>query len=145
MVEIRIMKTDLDILGTFPLMKQLRTGLSKDIYCDTIRGLQTKYCYNLVAVSERDHVRSVAGYRITESLAWSRYLYVDDLITEPHSRAKGYARLLFDWLESEAITNNCNGVHLDSGVHRFDAHRLYLNQKLFISCHHFQKDFNTSP
>ncbi|WP_082459318.1 GNAT family N-acetyltransferase [Bacillus sp. FJAT-25509] len=74
--------------------------------------------YHLVAVIENEEVTAVAGYRITESLAWGKYFYVDDLITSENHRKKGYAQLLWNWLIKEAKQNNCEQFHLDSGVQR---------------------------
>jgi len=68
-------------------------------------------------------------------------LYVDDLITDELNRSKGFAKQLFDWLDEESKKNECIGMHLDSGVHRYDAHRFYLNRKMRITCHHFEKTF----
>jgi hypothetical protein len=43
------------------------------------------------------------------------------------------------WLLAEARRLGCDELHLDSGVgaDRTDAHRLYLNQGMRISAHHF--------
>lgn len=66
-------------------------------------------------------------------------LIVDDLITDEKYRSRGFAKQLFDWLDEELTKNHCVGIHLDSGVHRYDAHRFYLNRKMNITCHHFEK------
>ncbi|PEZ80607.1 GNAT family N-acetyltransferase [Bacillus sp. AFS017274] len=94
--------------------------------------------FNLVAVIEDNEVKAAAGYRITESLAWGNYFYVDDLITNETSRRQGYAGILWDWLITQAKIEGCEQSHLDSGVHRHDAHRFYLKGGLDITCHHFQ-------
>nr|WP_102716436.1 GNAT family N-acetyltransferase [Paenibacillus castaneae] len=134
------MRTDCEILDTFSLMNQLRPHLLIDEYVEKIKQLQNKYDYTLAAVIENGEVKCVIGYRMMESLAWNKCFYVDDLITDPNSRSSGYAKLLFDWLEREAVLAGCQQIHLDSGVHRFDAHRFYLNRKMNITCHHFQRN-----
>ena len=85
---------------------------------------------------------AVAGFRIATNLPWGRHLYVDDLSTHPRGRGQGHAGALLDWLEQEARRHGCGQMHLDSGVglHRADAHRLYLNKRFVISAHHFQKE-----
>lgn len=135
---VKIMKSDLEILSTFSTFKQLRSHLTEDKFIEKIRRLQDNYGFNLVAVIENDEVKAAAGYRITESLAWGNYFYVDDLITDEKNRRKGYAKLLWDWLISQAKENDCEQFHLDSGVHRHDAHSFYLKGGLDITCHHFQ-------
>jgi hypothetical protein len=70
-------------------------------------------------------------------LAWGHYLYVEDLVTRESARRAGHATGLLDWLRIEADRNDCDSFQLDSGVHRHDAHRLYLRWGLAITGHHF--------
>jgi GNAT superfamily N-acetyltransferase len=85
--------------------------------------------------------RAVAGFRVAESLAWGRYLYLDDLSTASDARRQGYAGALLDWLLEEARRLGCAQLHLDSGTGsaRFDAHRLYYNHGFAIHSHHFAR------
>ncbi|WP_438351025.1 GNAT family N-acetyltransferase [Paenibacillus sp. FA6] len=136
-----ITKTDEEILTTYTLMKQLRPHLEEETYLSKIRKLQLEYGYKLIVIFESGKAKAAAGYRICDSLAWGKYLYVDDLITDQESRSSGYAKQLFDWLDEELKKNQCVGMHLDSGVQRHDAHRFYLNRKMNIICHHFEKSY----
>lgn len=135
---IKIMKSDSEILSTFRLFQQLRPHLNGVEYLEKIKRLQKKYDYHLVAVIENNEVVAAAGYRVTESLAWGNYFYLDDLITNKKSRRKGFAKILWEWLINQAKINDCEQFHLDSGVNRHDAHRFYLKGGLDITCHHFQ-------
>jgi GNAT superfamily N-acetyltransferase len=141
MTTIKLMENDTDIMSCFYVLKQLRTHLEVETFLDTIHTLQKNYNYQLLAVIPDNEVKAVAGYRIAESLAWGKYMYVDDLITDEKSRASGYAKLLVSWLEGEARKQDCEQFHLDSaaGPHRYDAHRFYLKNKMDITAHHFQK------
>ncbi|MFF3022418.1 GNAT family N-acetyltransferase [Gottfriedia sp. NPDC057948] len=141
MAEVNIMKSSSDILKTFQTVSQLRPQLREEEFVNTINRLINTNNYHLVAVIENDEVTAVAGYRVTESLAWGKYFYVDDLIASENHRKMGYAQLLWNWLIHEAKQNNCEQFHLDSGVQRYDAHRFYLKNKLNITCHHFQLNF----
>jgi len=82
---------------------------------------------------------AVAGFRVCESLAWGRYLYVDDLVTRTALRGGGHADLVFTWVEQEAQRQGCTQLHLDSGVgpERADAHRFYFRHRLRIASYHF--------
>jgi hypothetical protein len=122
-------------------MKQLRPHLEEETYLSKIKQLQLEYGYKLIVIFENGEAKAAAGYRICDSLAWGKYLYVDDLITDQASRSRGYANQLFDWLDEELNNNHCAGMHLDSGVQRHDAHRFYLNKKMKITCYHFEKSF----
>ena len=99
--------------------------------------------YRLVGcfVSPREQAVAVAGFRVSDSLAWGHYLYVDDLCTLPQARRRGHARALLAWLVQEARRLGCAQLHLDSGTgpDRFDAHRLYHAAGLSIHSHHFAR------
>ncbi len=85
----------------------------------------------------RDKVAGVAGFKQDTSLSWGKYLYVADLVVDEKVRSQKYGSALFTWLIAYAKENKCQQFHLDSGVQRFTAHRFYLNQKMYISSHHF--------
>ncbi|MGY2895805.1 GNAT family N-acetyltransferase [Deinococcus sp. UYEF24] len=82
---------------------------------------------------------AVIGFRPMTLLYAGRTLYVDDLSTCEQARGKGLGRALLAWVEAEARRLGCDELHLDSGVQRFPAHRLYLKFGFDISAHHFGK------
>lgn len=85
---------------------------------------------------------AVAGFRVSEFLAWGRHLYVDDLVTAADRRGRGHADALFEWLFAEARREDCTQFHLDSGVgpDRQDAHRFYFRHGLRIASFHFARE-----
>lgn len=93
--------------------------------------------YRLACAEHEGSVVGVAGYRILENLAWGRFLYVDDLVTEETWRSHGVGAALIGFLVRAAREGGCAELHLDSGVQRFGAHRFYLAQRLDITSHHF--------
>jgi GNAT superfamily N-acetyltransferase len=98
--------------------------------------------YRLVAAVEDDgSISAVAGFRVHDTLADGRILYVDDLSTLPAARRRGYGRALLDWCAEEGRRLGCRELHLDSavGADRQDAHRLYLNAGMRIGAHHFER------
>jgi GNAT superfamily N-acetyltransferase len=135
-MEIRIVQTDTDILACFPVMAQLRTHLHEEAFLTRIRR-QEQEGYRLALLEDDGVVRAVSGFRFGESLAWGRYLYIDDLVTDERGRSHGYGQHLFDWLLDFARARGCEQVHLDSGVQRFGAHRFYLRNRMDIVAHHF--------
>lgn len=92
-------------------------------------------------VPEHEDAVAVAGFRVGSSLAWGRYLYIDDLVTAADVRCQGHASMLVDWLMREGQRLGCGQVHLDSGTgpERFAAHRFYYNHGLAIYSHHFAR------
>jgi len=125
----------------FDAMRALRPSLGDEATFRARVDRQRAEGYRLVASFEGDAERAsaAAGFRTAHSLAWGFYLYVDDLSTLPEARRRGHARALMAWLFDEARRLGCESLHLDSGVgpDRADAHRLYLNQGLRITSHHF--------
>jgi GNAT superfamily N-acetyltransferase len=100
--------------------------------------------YRLLAafVPHEPRAVAVAGFRVTEFLAWGRVLYVDDLSTLVEHRGAGHARALMQRLSEIALEEGCDEVHLDSGVgeHRAAAHTLYQRSGLHVSALHFRRD-----
>ncbi len=97
--------------------------------------------YRLAASFEAGdaHAAAVAGFRVVESLAWGRFVYVDDLVTRAALRGRGHAAAVMAWVQDEARRAGCGQVHLDSGVgpDRADAHRFYFRHRLRIASYHF--------
>jgi len=133
---IQIAKTDTEIKQCFPVMVQLRPTLTEDAFLDQVKR-QQQSGYLLVFLTDNNQVKTVAGFRISESLSWKKFLYVDDFITDADSRSNGYGDKMFDWLVAYAKSQQCNQLHLDSGVQRFEAHRFYLRKRMYIYAHHF--------
>jgi GNAT superfamily N-acetyltransferase len=107
-----------------------------------VQGQQSQG-YLLAFVQAEGEVRAVAGYRYLESLFSGKFLYVDDLVTLPADRSRGFGGKLLDWLIEQAQANHCENLELDSGVQRFDAHRFYFLNRMSISSYHFR--IGTAP
>ncbi len=85
-------------------------------------------------------VLAVAGWRLMAMTTSGRSLYVDDLVTTATRRSTGAGQALLAELERRARAAGCTRLALDSGVHRFEAHRFYLRERMRIAAHHFEKD-----
>ena len=133
---IRIAATNDDIARCFPVMAQLRPHLERSEFVARVRR-QIADGYRLAYLREENTVRAVAGYRILENLAWGRFLYVDDLVTDEAARSQGHGKALLAWLAERARQEGCAQLHLDSGHHRKDAHRFYLREGLDNAGLHF--------
>src|SRR5262245_56572213 len=134
---IKKMMTDEEIKSTFGVMVQLRTHIKESEYLERVRRQEKLSNYNIAAVIEEGVVKCVAGYRISECLAWGRFLYVDDLITDSDARSRDYGKQIMSWLSEEARKHQCAQLHLDSGVQRYAAHRFYFRERMDITCYHF--------
>jgi GNAT superfamily N-acetyltransferase len=133
---IRIAETPAEIAHCFPVMAQLRPHLERKEFVARVQR-QMADGYRLACLNAGGSVKSVAGYRIAENLAWGRFLYVDDLVTDEAARSKGYGKALLAWLAGQARQNGCAQLHLDSGAQRKDAHRFYLREGMENGGFHF--------
>ena len=134
---VRLATSDDAITRCFRVMQQLRPHLQSHEFVDTVRR-QEAGGFHLAFVEDAGDVKAVAGYRIMDNLFSGRILYVDDLVTDESARSRGYGKRLLDWLIDQARAEGCKSLELDSGVHRFDAHRFYLTNRMVISSHHFR-------
>lgn len=125
------------IARTFSVMHQLRPHLVEADYVATVQRLMLSG-FRLVVARDVEAVRAVAGYRIGESLAFGRHLYVDDLVTDEGGRSAGFGHALLSWLTQAARSQGCKELHLDSGVQRHGAHRFYLRERMDIIAYHFK-------
>ncbi len=124
----------------YEAMLELRPDIGAEAdFVARVNDVQRPVGYRLVASFDDDDATAAgaAGFHIRDMLAWGHYLYVEDLVTREAARRAGHATALLDWIRAEADRNGCDSFQLDSGVHRYDAHRLYLRWGLAITGHHF--------
>jgi GNAT superfamily N-acetyltransferase len=141
MSEIFLAEADDQIRYCYPVMAELRPHVPPEDFVRRVRRQMEIADYKLAYVTDGEP-KAVAGFRISENLAWGRFLYVDDLVSKSGHRSKGYGGQLIDWLIAYAKADGCDEFHLDSGVHRFAAHRFYLLKRMDITSHHFALKLN---
>ena len=135
-VRIALAVGDDEIQSCYAVMAELRPHVSADDFLPRVRRQMEIAGYKLAYLSDGE-VKAVAGFRVSECLAWGSFMYVDDLVSKDGERSKGYGGQLFDWLVEYARGEGCDQFHLDSGVQRFAAHRFYLAKRMSIEAHHF--------
>lgn len=133
---IALAREDREIHSCFPVMAELRGQLQEDEFLQRVKRQAEIADYKLAYLLDGE-VKAIAGFRISECLAWGKFLYVDDFVAKSGERSKGYGSALFNWLVEYARDEKCQQFHLDSAVHRFAAHRFYLNKRMSIEGHHF--------
>ena len=120
-------------------MRELRPHIAEEKFLTRVRSQEIDG-YRLAYVQASNNVVAVAGYRLGENLAWGRFLYVDDLVTLPEHRSKGYGAKLLSWLKEQAAKEGCEQMHLESGIQRKGAHRFYEREGMSMSSFHFVAD-----
>ena len=137
-LKIDLAESDDAILACCPVMQSLRELDDASSFLRRVRSQQGSG-YRLAALSDGAGPIAVAGFRLSESLAWGHHLYVDDLATLPEARSKGYGAALLSWLAEFARSKGAHQLHLDSGTQREDAHRFYRREGLEVSSLHFNR------
>ena len=133
---IHLATTDTEIAACYRVMRELRPHIVEDQFLLRVRS-QEGAGYRLAYIQETIGVVAVAGFRIGENLAWGRFLYVDDLVTLPGKRSRGYGAKLLSWLKEKAAKEGCEQLHLDSGAQRKEAHRFYEREGMSMAGFHF--------
>lgn len=129
-------QSEAEIQAACEVLLELRTQYNKTSILEAVKA-QMEQGYQLAYVEHQEKVMAVAGFVISYKLAWGKHIYVDDLVTRPDQTAKGYGAYLMNWLKEYGREQDCQQLHLDSGVQRFDAHRFYMKQGFKIASHHF--------
>ena len=127
-----------EILGHYPLLKQLYNDLTPENYADYSAGLLAMG-YKQAAIYVNGACVAVTGFHVATHLSSGSYLYIDDLVVDSEHRNKDYARALLCWLEEKALILACNYIFLDAFVENSPAHRLYHSQNFSIAAFHFIK------
>jgi GNAT superfamily N-acetyltransferase len=122
--KIFLVHSDNEIVDCFPVFEVLRPHLDRKQFLSQVRR-QEAQGLQILALRHEGSVKSAAGFRFGEFLAWGAVLYIDDLVTLPTEKHRGYAGRLLEWLIQHARESRCNAVHLDTGHARHDAHCLY--------------------
>lgn len=135
-MNIHLASTDAEIIACYPVMHELRPHISADQFLPRVRAQECNG-YRLAFLQTPEGVVAVAGFRISENLAWGRFLYVDDLVTQATQRSKGHGAALLGWLKQYAEREGCQQFHLDSGIQRKDAHRFYEHEGMNMNSLHF--------
>ena len=136
--ELFIPSTDVELESCFSAFATLRPHLKAADFLAQVRR-QEAQSYQILALRHEGQIKSAAGFRIAEFLAWGKVLYIDDLTTLVDARRHGYAGAILDWLIGHAKHLQCAGVHLDTGYARHAAHRLYLRKDFQLNSHHLKR------
>ncbi|HLY69279.1 MAG TPA: GNAT family N-acetyltransferase [Puia sp.] len=137
-MEIKIARSDEDILKCWNVLFELRPHLDKNSFLPTVKEMLTEG-YQLAFIEINNEAVAAIGFRYQQYLYNGKHFYIDDISTMPLYRGKGYAGKLIDHVTAKAKEKGFKSVTLDSGYQRFDAHRLYLNKGFTLHCHHFFK------
>lgn len=116
--------------------RQLRPHLPAD-YAGKMRRVLADA--RMALAVEGEAVLGLAVYRSHENTFDGVKFYVDDLVTDESRRSQGVGKRLIAHLEERARKAGANGMVLDSGTHRTQAHRFYFREGFVITSFNFKK------
>lgn len=96
----------------------------------------------LALAVENDTVLGLAVYRWHENTYDGLKFYIDDLVTDEVRRSEGVGHALIAHLEDTAKKLGANGLVLDSGTQRIQAHKFYFREGFVIPAFNFKKSFS---
>lgn len=129
----------------FAALSVLRSSLT-DIhrFVEQINEHQRKTGYRLLGIFEEGKQNAVAvcGFHTAHNLASGYHIHIDDLVTMPQCRQKGYASRLLEEVRKIGAETGATKIHLNVHVNhdRANAHRLYFKNGFEICAYHFRCD-----
>src|SRR5262245_1026615 len=100
--EIRVAGSEAEVRRCWPAFRELRPHLRSDEELVARWRIQTGETYQIVYVADGDAVPAAAGYRLMNTLAWGKILYIDDLVALQSAHRTGLGTLLLQHLQEEA-------------------------------------------
>jgi GNAT superfamily N-acetyltransferase len=126
-----------EVRALYGLMAQLRPHLaSADIFVARWRR-QAAEGYRLAVLVAEGAPCALAGYRVQENLVHGRFLYVDDLVTDAHTRSHGHGARMMAWLRARAAALDCARLVLDTPMGNALGHRFYFRCGLLATALRF--------
>ncbi|MGB4882610.1 MAG: GNAT family N-acetyltransferase [Neisseria sp.] len=125
--------------ATLSMLRPMLTDVSR--FVEQVNELQRPRGYRLLGIFEEGKTNAVAvcGFREEANLVSGRHMHIDEIVTIPQSRGRGYAARLLAEVHRVAVEAGINQIHIDSnvGTERASAHRLYFLHGFEITAHHF--------
>jgi GNAT superfamily N-acetyltransferase len=133
-----------DVRRCWPAFRELRPQIADEDEFVARWKRQREEGYAIVYVEQGADVVAAAGFRIMNTMAWGKILYLDDLVALSSQRGRGLGAKLLVWLQQRARDQGCDSVHLDTGYQRHAAHKSYLRNGFTLNCHHMACDIRRS-
>lgn len=141
---IKHLDTKNEIESCFRLMKVLRPKMesSSDFVDQIIR--QQKESYRILAIEDEGKIIALAGYREVENTVHGKFIYIDDLVTDPDFRSRKLGRELLQHISNIAEEKFKDNVVLDTGIANVQAQKFYYREGFLGGGIHFIKALKNS-
>jgi GNAT superfamily N-acetyltransferase len=126
-------------MDLLPVLRELRTELTPEQLAAVYEEGYPQGLRFTVAYDDQGTPVGAAGWRVIATTIALRKLYVDDLVTVRSRRSTGVGAALLTELSERGRAAGCSVIDLDSALHRADAHRFYIRERMPIVSFHFAK------
>lgn len=133
--------TKSEILEQIEAIHFLYPNLSIETYQTYIQTM-IQHNYKQLAVFDDQKCVGITGFWTGIKLWSGPYMEIDNFVVHPEYRQQGIGKLMTDYLDQKAVSNNLNMIVLDAYVENFKAHRFYYNQGFAPRGYHFIKILN---
>lgn len=133
--EIRNADREEDVRRCWLVFQELRPHLTEEEFVQRWQT-QREEGYGISYVESDGVIVAAAGFRVMNTMAWGKILYLDDLIALATQHGRGWGTIFLNWLQEKARIQQCDGMHLDTGYQRHAAHKAYLRNGFELNCHH---------
>jgi len=110
---IRELTTDAEVGEALYLMNVLRPKVDRSTFVERLAA-QRAEGYRLAGGFVGGKLVVLAGFRVSCTMSRGPHLFVDDLVTEPTLKGKGYGKAMISWLRAVAVERGLPQVWLDS-------------------------------
>jgi ribosomal protein S18 acetylase RimI-like enzyme len=132
-VALRHAESAAELALCFPVMHELRPGLSSAADFIAYVGRQSAFGYRLLVAWRNATPVALAGYRDQENLVHGLHLFVDDLVTAEGERGQGHGARLLEAIAAEARASGRGKVVLGTALTNTLAHRFYYRQGMLAT------------
>ncbi|MDO5059414.1 MAG: GNAT family N-acetyltransferase [Neisseria sp.] len=126
----------------FAALSILRPSLTDvNRFNEQVNQVQRPAGYRLLGVFEegKNNAVAVCGFSIRTTLSYGRHIVIEDIVTVPQNRRRGFSGRLLAAVAEIAKAEGITEIHTDAlvGNERIEAHRMYYRYGFEIYAHHF--------
>jgi GNAT superfamily N-acetyltransferase len=124
-----------ELYSVYDVLSQLRIDLSYDEFENLVYDMR-HIDYKMIGIMEKDVLVTFAGVAVGTNFYHKRHLFIYDFVTDEKYRAKGYGKMMLDYLKDYAKMAMCENLVLSSSFQKEDAHKFYeksgFSKKSFV-------------
>ena len=113
-----------ELYSVYDVLSQLRINLSYDEFENLVYDMR-HIDYKMIGIMEKDVLVTFAGVAVGTNFYHKRHLFIYDFVTDEKYRAKGYGKMMLDYLKDYAKMAMCENLVLSSSFQKEDAHKFY--------------------